>query len=432
MQAAYLATLVDWTAVLAKGERGLLLAIGADARQAKIQRDYIEGVLDSSPLLSALVANRTADSLELASGIVIEVRAASFRRNRGVTCVGVIITEAAFLPMEESANADAEIFNAVRPSLATTGGPLIAITTPYSRRGVVWDTYRRHFGPGGDPEILVAQGTSRDFNPTLPQRVVDRAMERDPAAASAEYLALFRVDIESFVPREVIDAAVVPGRFELPPMSGVGYVAAIDPAGGSGADSMTLAIAYRDKDGRAVVAAIRERRPPFSPSDVVLEFSATLKAYGIQKVVGDRFGGEFVREPFRRTGLTYELAEMPKSDFYRDALPLLTSSKTELLDHPRLVAQFCSLERRTSRGTGKDSIDHGPNQHDDIANVVAMVMVLAAGGAAAINWQPVAQMFRAGGHLVSGGDQSAPTPLFGGERAMLQRQMRARRGGRRW
>ena len=76
---------------------------------------------------------------------------------------------------------------------------------------MVWNIYRRHFGPDGDPEIVVAQGTSRDFNPTLPQRVVDRAMERDPAAAAAEYLAQFRTDIESFVPREVIDAAVVAG-----------------------------------------------------------------------------------------------------------------------------------------------------------------------------------------------------------------------------
>ena len=46
-----------------------------------------------------------------------------------------------------------------------------------------------HFG---DQAILVAQGTSRDFNPDLPQSVIDRALERDPAAASAEYLAQFR------------------------------------------------------------------------------------------------------------------------------------------------------------------------------------------------------------------------------------------------
>ena len=169
--ATYIAALIDWTAVLAKGERGLVLCIGADQRQAKVQRDYIEGAFDASPMLSGLVVNRTADSIELSNGIVIEVRAASFRRIRGLTCIAVIASETAFWMTEESGNADVEILNAVRPSLATTGGPLIIITTPYARRGQVWELYRQHFGANGDPLILVAQGTSRDFNPTLSQKV---------------------------------------------------------------------------------------------------------------------------------------------------------------------------------------------------------------------------------------------------------------------
>jgi len=34
------------------------------------------------------------------------------------------------------------------------------------------------------------------------------------------------------------------------------------------------------------------------------------------------------------------------------------------------VAQICGMERRTGR-SGKDSIDHAPNGHDDLANAVA-------------------------------------------------------------
>ena len=36
----------------------------------------------------------------------------------------------------------------------------------------------------------------------------------------------------------------------------------------------------------------------------------------------------------------------------------------------RLVNQLCGLERRTAR-SGKDSIDHAPGGHDDLANSVA-------------------------------------------------------------
>ena len=72
--------------------------------------------------------------------------------------------------------------------------------------------------------------------------------------------------------RAVVEAAVVPGRFELPPVSGVRYFGFVDPSGGS-SDSMTLAISHREKNGVAVLEAISERRSPFSPEDVTGEFA---------------------------------------------------------------------------------------------------------------------------------------------------------------
>ena len=89
----------------------------------------------------------------------------------------MLADECVFWLSDESANPDVEILNAARPALATTQGPLIAISSPYARRGALWETYRRHYGPDGDPMILVAQGTTRDFNPDLPQSIIDRAME---------------------------------------------------------------------------------------------------------------------------------------------------------------------------------------------------------------------------------------------------------------
>jgi hypothetical protein len=141
---------------------------------------------------------------------------------------------------------------------------------------------------------------------------------------------------------------------------------------------MTLAIAHRDKDNRAILDAVRSRRPPFSPDDVVLEFAGLLKSYHLHKCTGDRYGGEWPRERFRVHGITYDLAEKTKSDIYRDCLPLLNSGRIELLDLPRLTAELCGLERRTARG-GKDSIDHAPGAHDDIANSVAGAALLALG-----------------------------------------------------
>jgi len=61
-------------------------------------------------------------------------------------------------------------------------------------------------------------------------------------------------------------------------------------------------------------------------------------------------------------------------------LPLINSQQVELLDQPKLISQLCSLERRTARG-GRDSIDHPPGAHDDVANAAAGVLVLATAAA---------------------------------------------------
>src|SRR5262249_51617593 len=146
------------------------------------------------------------------------------------TAIGVVASEIAFWMSEESANPDAEILTAIRPALATTGGPLIMISSPYARRGELYSTWKQHYGPKGDELILVAQGSSRRFNPTLPESVVKRALERDEAAARAEYLAEFRSDLEAFVSREAVEACVTAGVYERAPISGVHYVGFLDPS----------------------------------------------------------------------------------------------------------------------------------------------------------------------------------------------------------
>jgi LSD1 subclass zinc finger protein len=114
-----------------------------------------------------------------------------------------------------------------------------------------------------------------------------------------------------------------------------------------------------------------EIQPPFNPDAATTEFSTVLRAYRVGKVIGDRYAGEWVREPFRRHGIEYQVSEATKADIYRDALPLFNASRAQLLDLKRLVNQLCSLERRTARG-GRDLIDHPqhPGAHDDLANAV--------------------------------------------------------------
>jgi len=239
---------------------------------------------------------------------------------------------------------------------------------------VLWEAWRDHYG-NDDSTVLVVQADTRTMNPTVPQSVIDRAYERDAISAAAEYGAEFRRDIEAFISPEAVEACVVPGRRELPPTSDFQYVAFTDPSGGS-QDSMTLAIAHAEGE-RRVLDAVREITPPFSPDAVVAEFAGLLERYGLTTVSGDRYGGEWPRERFRTHGIDYEVSDRAKSDLYREFLPLLNSGEVELLDNDRLLAQLAGLERRTARG-GRDSIDHAPRAHDDVANAAAGAVWLAA------------------------------------------------------
>ena len=108
---------------VSKGEKGVVLLIAPDKKQAKVLLDYAEGTLQSTPLFSQLLEARTAETLTLTTGIVLEVRSASFRRIRGLTCVAVLGDEVAFWMSDDSVNPDIEILNAARPALATTQRP---------------------------------------------------------------------------------------------------------------------------------------------------------------------------------------------------------------------------------------------------------------------------------------------------------------------
>jgi hypothetical protein len=376
--AAWLAAFVDWRPHLGPGEVATIMLIAANRKQARTALRYLRSLFLEHATLAQLVARETDESLELTNRVVIEVQTASYRVVRGYTVAAVLADELAYWIVDaEAANPADEILEALRPAMATMlGAMLMVATSPYSRRGPVWDAHRRHYGKDGDP-ILVWQAPTRRMNPAVPQSIIDRATERDPASAAAEYLAEFRSDIEGYITREVVEAATVAGRYELPPVSSCTYAAFIDPSGGS-SDSMTLAIAHRDAQNHGILDALREVRPPFSPDSVVKEFALLLRSYGIHEITGDRYAGEWPRERFREYGIDYEPAERPKSDLYRDFLPILNSGRAELLDHVRLSAQLVSLERRCMRG-GRDSIDHTPGAHDDVANAAAGVLVQVAG-----------------------------------------------------
>ena len=165
----------------------------------------------------------------------------------------------------------------------------------------------------------------------------------------------------------------------------------------------------------AVLDCVREWKPPFSPDAVVAEACDLLHDYHVHNVVGDHWGGEFCAERFTKSGIRYDTSDRIKSDIYKELLPLLNSGRVELLEHKRLVAQLCALERQTSRG-GRDSIDHprGAGCHDDVINAAAGALVLASAGKrkVVITEAMVTAAKRQGPYKGLGAYRSAPMKCF--------------------
>jgi hypothetical protein len=142
---------------------------------------------------------------------------------------------------------------------------------------------------------------------------------------------------------------------------------------------MAVGVAHRARE-QVVLDCVVERRPPFSPTEVVTEFVGLLHTYGISLLEGDRYASLWPREQFQQRGIMYRVAQHTKSDLYALMVPLVTSGRCELLDLPRLTAQLVDLERKVT-SLGRETISHGPGvgARDDVANVCAGSLIAASG-----------------------------------------------------
>lgn len=125
--------------------------------------------LEQSPILRTLVASVTNTGVELRTGVCVEVVSANYRAVRGRVCC-CLIDECAFLRNEESASPDVEVVNAIMPALGRFGknGVLLIGSTPYARKGVLYESFRDYHG-NDEGEALCWVAPTRVMNPTYDQ-----------------------------------------------------------------------------------------------------------------------------------------------------------------------------------------------------------------------------------------------------------------------
>jgi hypothetical protein len=402
--AVYFALFVP--AKLAPGETGFVLVLAASVDQARVVFDYIEAFIAASPVLCKEVDSVTKSEIRLNSGVIIGVHANSFRSIRGRSLLCCVFDECAFWRDEASATPDGEVYSAVLPSLSSTGGMLIGISTPYRKMGLLHQKYRDNFGVDTGDDILVIQGATERFNPMLSAAEIASQKRADPTAADAEWNAQFRGDVSAFLPDDLIEQAIDYARpIELPPMTNTSYRAFCDASGGTGADCYTLAIAHRD--GEHYVLDLCYGTSPgqsFDPDRVTQEYAAVCKRFGVGTILGDHYSANWVASSWARTGITYAQSTVHKSQIYIECMPLFSAGLVRIPDHQTLVRELRLLERRTHR-SGRDTVDHRRSGHDDFANAMAGAFHALA---AQIGYLDDAALLRA----LDGDDGAPPQPRY--------------------
>jgi hypothetical protein len=332
---AWAATCIDYRPLLAPGEWAVIPCVAADRRQGKVLFDYILGKLEGSPVLRQLITNQTRETIELGERrLRVEVRPPNYRTLRAPTYVKGGFDETGIWHSDDSSSPDTEVRTAVLAGMATIPtAQLLAVGTPFAKCGEQYRTHQRYWGQD-DPRVLVwwARGPELAFNPTVSDHVIQDAFDRDPAAARSEWGAEYRDDLESFVSVDAFTPCIMSGRGELPPSFDVSYTAALDQAGGSGADSFTWCVGHSAADQTIVIDQIGEIRPPFSPDAACQQLAAAVRPYRVGAVTSDRYAAEWVATRLRANSLQQWPAPFNRSEAYIAALPWITGGRVQFPD----------------------------------------------------------------------------------------------------
>lgn len=200
------------------GEAGThALLLGQDHRGAmRVLLRYCREPFEERDALRAQVVRSTADTLELRNGVALSAYPCRPEAVRGIRACVVVIDELAFFIATDGRPTDREMLRVARGRLATTGGKLIVLSSPYGQTGALWDLHRQHYGREDSP-TLVWQASAPEMNPTLPADYLARMAEDDPEAYRSEVLGEFRAGVRTLFDSEALDACVDRGvRERLP------------------------------------------------------------------------------------------------------------------------------------------------------------------------------------------------------------------------
>lgn len=180
-----------WVAVF---EAGLVVIVSPSQRQSAEMLRTIKGFLANLEDGPAIIAE-SALKLEFANGArILALPGGSGDKIRGIAGAALVI-------IDEASRVEDELLAAVRPMLATSGGRLIALTTPAGKRGWFHESWH------GDNDWQRIKVAASDCPRISAQFLAEELKELGAMRYSEEYELAFLDPDEAVFPVAIIAAA---------------------------------------------------------------------------------------------------------------------------------------------------------------------------------------------------------------------------------
>ena len=356
---------------LPRGEDAVCPIVAPDLDTARHTLNFARGAAEL--LVPTAIESSAADSFVLrregGKRVRVAAKAASAggKSIRGRSMPGALLEELAFFFDKEHRVNDAEIFRALLPRIMP-GGQLLAISTPWSRAGKLWDLYSENYGHPRSAIIAHAPTLlMRDGGPGFREISADVAAMHasDSENARREYDAEFMsANAQAYFDSRAIERAT-DADLAIPADPLVALATADDARPAIGVefggdfgftrDSSAL-VGVARAASRFAVCDLLELTPsagPLKPSETVAAFAARVKAFGGSTMTADMHYRESIREALAQHELY--LLNAPegvrgKNDTYAIARTVLHAGEMRLPRHERFLRQLAQVESRPTSG----------------------------------------------------------------------------------
>lgn len=271
---------------------------------ADITFNHLWGSVSASPELRKYVLKEPADRtlvLRHPSGRPIEVAVTAGSRAGGALVgrwsAGVIFDEAPRMVGSDDGVVNLDDARAAVLERLLPGAQILYIGSPWAPIGPIYEWTMEHWGKPTQNMVII-RGRGPWMNPVLwtPERC--ELAKRNPTVYRTDILGEFADAEEAMFSSVAIADATRATPATIDPEPGVSYAAAIDPA--TRGNAWTFVVMGCREVGRYFVALARQWRgsptKPLHPEQVMGEIAEDCERYGIDTLLSDQWGGDFLAE----------------------------------------------------------------------------------------------------------------------------------------